>query len=115
MTARPAAGVALCRFDELEDPGTKGFRFRVGDEVFAGFVLRLGERAIGYIDSCPHIGWPLAFLGDLYLTRAKDQILCSGHGALFRLEDGVCVAGPCAGDRLADWPVEVVDGTVVTA
>ena len=88
---------------------------RPGDEVFAGFVLRLGERAIGYIDSCPHVGWPLAFLGDLYLTRAKDKILCSGHGALFRLEDGVCVVGPCAGDRLADWPVEVVDGTVVTA
>ena len=115
MTARPALGVVLCRLDALEDPGTMGFRYREGDQVFAGFVVRQGEVVRGYVDSCPHIGWPLAFLGDRYLTREKDLILCSGHGALFRLDDGVCVAGPCYGDRLEDWPVRIVDGTVVTA
>ena len=39
----------------------------------------------------------------------------TGHGALFRLEDGVCVAGPCAGERLKPWPVAVIDGVVTTA
>ena len=115
MSARPPAGAVLCRLDEIGDPGAKGFEFRDGELRFAGFVVRQGGAARGYVDSCPHAGWPLASLGDRYLTREKDLILCAGHGALFRLEDGVCVSGPCAGGRLEPWPVAVVDGTVVVA
>ncbi len=51
-----------------------------------------------------HVGWPLAPFGDRYLTREKDLILCSGHGALFAIADGACVAGPCS-RGLTIWPV----------
>ena len=115
MTAKPAPGVALCPLAEIADPGAKGFRFREADVLFSGFVVRRGDAVTGYVDSCPHAGWPLAMVGDRYLTREKDLILCSGHGALFHPDNGICVAGPCAGDRLKPWPVAVVDGTVVTA
>ncbi len=114
MSSKPAPGVVLCRLDEIADPGAKGFRFREGARLFAGFVVRRGARVVGYVDSCPHAGGPLALIGDRYLTREKDLILCSTHGALFRPEDGACVAGPCAGDRLEAWAVAVVDGAVVT-
>lgn len=116
MSARPAPGTRLCPLGALAaDRGARGFEFRQGDARFAGFVVRLGEGVVGYVDSCPHAGWPLATVADRFLTREKDLILCSGHGALFRLEDGACVAGPCAGDSLAPWPVAVVEGYVVTA
>ena len=82
--------------------------------MFAAFVLRQGEAVTGFIDSCPHAGWPLSVLDDRYLTRDRRHILCAGHGALFDLT-GLCVAGPCHGDRLADWAVEVRDGEVWTA
>jgi nitrite reductase/ring-hydroxylating ferredoxin subunit len=39
--------------------------------------------------------------------------LCSSHGALFRIVDGVCIAGPCAGQRLWPWPVKVEDDQVL--
>lgn len=81
---------------------------------FAGFVVRVGETVSGWVDSCPHAGWALA-MGDRYLTREKDLILCAGHGALFRREDGVCIAGPCAGRGLEPWPVAVRGGEVETA
>lgn len=113
--ARPPAGAALCRLDEIPDPGAKGFDFRVAEAVFAGFVVRKAGLVLGYVDSCPHAGWPLALLPDRYLTRDGERILCGGHGALFRLEDGVCTAGPCAGDRLAPWPVRVDPDGVVRA
>lgn len=111
--ARPPAGVRLCAIAELADPGTRGFRFREGSRLFAGFVLRQGEAVRGFVDSCPHAGWPLSALPDRYLTRDDRHILCAGHGALFRL-DGACVAGPCVGDRLTDWPVAVRDGEIFT-
>jgi nitrite reductase/ring-hydroxylating ferredoxin subunit len=112
--ARPPPGVRLCALTEIEDPGGKSFRFREGSWLFAGFVLRRGDTAAGFVDSCPHAGWPLAPLDDRYLTRDKAHILCAGHGALFNL-DGLCIAGPCHGDHIAAWPVEVRAGEVWTA
>jgi len=78
-------------------------------------VIRLGDRIFGYVDSCPHAGWPMGALSGGYLTREKDFILCAGHAALFRREDGLCVGGPCAGDRLSPWPVQIKDGQILTA
>jgi nitrite reductase/ring-hydroxylating ferredoxin subunit len=112
---RPAPGETLCALDDLADPGSKGFRFRLERSLFAAFVVRRGDQVFGYVDSCPHAGWPLAGVPDRFLTRDDSRILCAGHGALFEIEGGLCVAGPCAGEKLETWPVAVVDGVVVTA
>ena len=112
--ARPAPGVRLCALDNIADPGAKGFMFREGEALFAGFVVRRGQTVIGYIDRCPHAGLPMAAAPDRFLTRERDLILCGAHGALFRIDDGACVAGPCHGRALLRWPVEVREGDVVT-
>lgn len=112
--ARPQPGTPLCPLEGIDEPGAKGFRFREGDALFAGFVVRKDGALHGYVDVCPHAGWPLAIM-DNYLTRQKDRLLCAGHGALFRIEDGHCTSGPCAGQALEAWPVEVRDGVIVTA
>jgi nitrite reductase/ring-hydroxylating ferredoxin subunit len=111
--ARPGAGVRLCAVDEIDDPGSKGFRFRVDSRLFAAFLVRDGQAVRGFVDQCPHAGWPLGF-DDRYLTRGGEHILCAGHGALFTL-DGVGVTTPCVGDRLTAWPIEVRGGEVFTA
>lgn len=110
---RPAPGTRLCALAELADPGARGFLFRDGDRLFAGFVVRVGGQARGFVDRCPHAGMPLAPFGDRFLTREGDLILCASHGALFRPSDGVCVAGPCAGKALEAWPVTVESGAVL--
>lgn len=113
--ARPAPGLRLCALADIADPGAKGFRFREGEALFAGVVVRRGELIAGYVDRCPHASWPLAALDDRFLTRNGDHILCSGHGALFDLADGACVAGPCVGARLSPWPIELRGVEVFTA
>ena len=114
--ARPAAGTVLCALDDIPNPGGRGFDFRADEAIFAGFVIRKGGLLRGYVDSCPHAGWPLAPLPNRYLTRDAEHIFCGGHGALFRPEDGYCTVGPCAGDSLAPWPVQVgPDGLIRTA
>jgi nitrite reductase/ring-hydroxylating ferredoxin subunit len=113
--ARPPAGTDLCALADLADPGARGFRFRQERALFAGLVVRLGATVRGFVDSCPHAGWPLSALDDRYFTRDGGHLLCTGHGALFRPADGHCVAGPCDGQALAPWPVAIQDGRVVTA
>ncbi len=117
--ARPAAGLRLCALDELPDPGARGFRFEptsAGEDArpFQGFVVRRGAEVAGFVDSCPHVGAPLSGDPHRYLTRRGDYVMCFNHGALFRPDDGVCVAGPCVGRALRPWAVAVEDGAVVT-
>jgi nitrite reductase/ring-hydroxylating ferredoxin subunit len=112
--ARPGAGVRLCALSEIADPGGKGFRFREDGRIFAGFIVRKGELLTGYVDSCPHAGWPLATFDDRYLTRDARHILCTGHGALFTLE-GHGATHPCLGLSLRPWAIVERDGEVFTA
>ena len=51
---------------------------------------------------------------DAYLTPDATRIMCSWHGAVFRIADGHCEGGPCMGARLTPWPVRVEDGVIVT-
>lgn len=112
--AQPVGGTVLCRLEDIPHTGAKGFFFREGADLFAGFVVREGDQVRGFVDRCPHNGMPLSALPDRYLTRDGRFIICSGHGALFMKGDGACVAGPCAGESLEGWAVEVRDKAVVT-
>ena len=103
-----AGGAVLCRLDELADPGSRGFSVE-GAEIF---LVRRGRLVAAYVNSCPHTGGPLDWVPDQFLDLERRHILCATHGALFRLEDGHCLAGPCAGDRLTPVAVELVDGVV---
>lgn len=114
LTATPA-GVTLCALADLPDPGARNFVLELRAGRFFGFVVRRGEAVAGYVDRCPHLGLPLAKTLDAYWSASGEHLECDWHGALFRPEDGMCVAGPCTGARLTPWPVEVRDGRIVTA
>ena len=103
-------GTTLCRLDDIADPGGKGFTV-AGRERF--FVIRRGSAVFGYVNVCPHQGTSLDWRPDTFLTYDKDLIQCATHWARFRIEDGVCVAGPCPGRRLTPVAVTVEDGIVM--
>jgi nitrite reductase/ring-hydroxylating ferredoxin subunit len=103
----------LCRLDELAEGQTRGFALGSGLDLLEIFLMRRGDGVLAYINACPHIGTPLDTVPDRFLSLDGRHFLCSTHGALFRLEDGYCIAGPCEGDSLMPAPVRVVDGLVV--
>ena len=77
------------------------------------FVVRFGTEVRAYLNSCPHTGGPLDWVPDQFLSLDRQHMQCATHAALFRWQDGACVAGPCAGDTLTALPVDVVDGRVL--
>ncbi len=109
------AGVNLGPLELIAEGLARNFVLQIGDNRFHGFVVRRGEQAFGYVDRCPHAGLPLAQQLDQYLAPDGDLIVCAWHGAMFTVEEGVCVGGPCVGRRLTPWPVEVREGRILTA
>ncbi len=109
------ANVALCAENDIAEPGARSFVLQIGEAFFHGFVVRKDGQAAGWVDRCPHAGFPLAMELDRYLTGDGELILCGWHGAVFEPISGACVGGPCAGGRLTPWPVEVRDGIIRTA
>jgi nitrite reductase/ring-hydroxylating ferredoxin subunit len=102
----------LCRLDDIEDPGAKGFTLSGAEGPREIFVVRTGREMHAYVNSCPHIGTPLEFQPDRFLTRDRTEILCSTHGARFEMTTGRCIAGPCYGQSLMRVSIRVVGGWV---
>ncbi len=103
----------LCRVDEVPEGGGRGFRFGSGPDLEALFVVKKDGALYAYANSCPHFGTPLNFLPDRFFDRDGRYLLCATHGALFRVEDGFCVAGPCAGKRLTPLAIRVEQGELL--
>lgn len=102
----------LCRLYDIPDGGSRGFGPALGG--FTGlFAVRRGEQAFVYVNSCPHVGASLDWAPDRFLTADGTAIVCSVHGALFGIEDGLCVAGPCVGQGLERVSSEVVEGMLM--
>lgn len=102
--------VPLCRLDDLVDGDARGFDpLREGRDTM--FVVRHGDAAYGWRDACPHHDFArMAWKKDAYLNAERTLIRCSAHGALFRVEDGVCILGPCIGAALTAVSLVVRDG-----
>ena len=102
--------VFLCELGEIESPGSKGFEDVPDHPPF--FVVRLDHSVFGYLNVCPHYGAPLDWKPDAFLSFDRNQILCSMHGALFDIRNGVCDSGPCPGMALTRVEVAVREGCV---
>jgi len=104
----------LCRFEDIPDSEAKGFEIPVeGGRPREILVARRGDAAYGYMNVCPHAGTPLDWKPDTFMSWDKRFLLCATHGALFEVETGLCVAGPCTGARLRPVAVALRDGEVV--
>ena len=111
----PLPGTALCALDEIDEPGAKGLTLKSGTSRLDIFLIRKDGAVYAYLNLCPHAATRLDNWPDRFLTQDERQILCGNHAALFRIEDGFCTSGPCAGKSLERVPVEVRDGMVQVA
>ena len=103
------SGEPICRLDQIPDPGDLGFTLDSADGPVDCMLVRQGEAAFAYRNRCPHTGAPLDWSPGRFLDAAGELILCTLHGALFLIETGECIRGPCVGAHLESVPT-VIDG-----
>lgn len=99
----------LCQLDDIDEEGSKGFEVQ-GHKLFA---VKKDNLVYVYQNRCPHLGVELEWDEDVFLDQEGKLIQCSTHGALFLIEDGSCISGPCAGDQLTSIECKVEGNVVV--
>lgn len=104
--------IEVGRLDELDDPGCREFSIGDGDWPFRGFVVRKGDEVFAYQNSCVHVGHPLNWSPDKFLTKDKTAIICASHGATYTIETGECFAGPGSGRALRKVDVTIRDDVI---
>lgn len=112
MKNPPHSARSLCALQDLPEGSSRGFSIELAGGYQDVFLVRKGGRVFAYHNSCPHTGAPLDWVPDRFLNLDGDLIQCATHHALFRIEDGLCVAGPCVGASLRPLAVVVEGGEV---
>lgn len=103
---------ALCATDAIPDPGSKGFEVKLGRKTEGIFIVHKDGQFFAYRNACPHTGANLEWQEDRFLDLDNNLIQCATHDALFTIDGGECIAGPCAGDFLEPVKLRIADGQI---
>lgn len=101
-------GIKLCLLEELAVGA--GREFRSGRGFVA--VFRGSGGISAWLNSCPHQGRSLNFAADEFLFTGEGRLVCPHHGAVFDLDNGACLEGPCKGAGLTPVTVRLEDGAI---
>lgn len=92
--------IPICNTDVFTDPSSKGFELTDKEIKLSVFIVHKDGEFHSYINSCPHTGVNLEWQENQFLDMENSYIQCSTHDALFEISTGMCVSGPCIGERL---------------
>lgn len=101
--------IRLCATAALPEGQSRGFTSSQSERLMA---VRRDGRVYTYLNRCPHRGIALEWQPDRFLDDSGSLIQCATHGALFLIETGECVAGPCAGEALTAVQCIERDGSI---
>lgn len=97
--------ILLCKRSDVEENSARGFEV---DGVKIIVAHKHGNFSV-FENNCPHQSIPLEWMPDQFLDYDKNFIQCATHGALFKIDSGECVFGPCIGDHLTAIPFTLDD------
>jgi nitrite reductase/ring-hydroxylating ferredoxin subunit len=93
----------LCNTEDIPERESRAFETHLGEI----FITQRDGAFFAYQNICPHLGTNLEYMENEYLDMDKEYIICSTHGALFQVDSGLCVFGPCQGDSLKSVKISV--------
>ena len=105
---------ALCRRADLDATGAKEIVLDQDGARLPVFVLKFGDRILGYVNSCPHARLPLNFKDDTFFDISRTFLFCANHGAHLDVVSGKCIRRPCKGQSLTPFPIRI-EGDIIFA
>ena len=106
MRAMSAPAEWTCAIADLAPGTTRKLRVGRGDKSVDGFVVHFDGTIYAWVNRCPHVGTPLDLWPNEFLSDDGRVVVCATHGAVFEPSTGLCLGGPCVGDRLTPLTLE---------
>ncbi len=75
-------------------------------------LVRKRNKVFAYHNRCPHMGINLEWQPHVFLDHSGNYIQCSNHGALFEINNGQCIYGPCLHQKLETIKTQEFDGYI---
>lgn len=114
MSMGPPHVYVVCPAGSIERGAARAFSLsRIAENgearPFPIVVIRtLADDYYGYINVCPHEGVWLNIGAGEFFSRDRAFLRCGRHGAIFEIDGGLCVDGPCKGGSLEPIALVVV-------
>jgi len=103
---------ALCALSDLQENDTRGFDMGADSQPQHIFIVLRKQQVYGYVNRCPHLGASMEWVPDQFLDYQGLFIQCALHGAIFAVDSGLCLRGPCAGSSLQRVRIEIDKGQI---
>ncbi|MCB0404210.1 MAG: Rieske 2Fe-2S domain-containing protein [Bdellovibrionales bacterium] len=97
-------------FSELS---TQSFQVKFKGRIVRGFVVRRGKVYYAYLNRCQHLPVTLDLNDNEFFTHDKKYLQCHMHGAVYEIDSGLCVGGPCQGASLIKLKLEEEEDEIV--
>ena len=104
---------SIAKENDLKEGATIKFKFERKGKFVHGFVARHKGKLVAYENVCRHIPLPLDYADNKFFSRDGEHFTCQTHGAIYEPSTGLCVQGPCKGDRLKPIKIEVSEGEIL--
>jgi nitrite reductase/ring-hydroxylating ferredoxin subunit len=108
----------ICAADSIARGSAKPFSLSRIDESgesrpFPIVIIRTDANDFfGYVNACPHQGVWLNIGAGEFFTADRKSLKCGRHGAIFAVDSGLCLGGPCQHQSLEPIALAVIDGDV---
>ncbi|WP_162625909.1 Rieske (2Fe-2S) protein [Acinetobacter sp. MB5] len=90
--------------EDIPERESRAFDTTEGNPIF---ITQRDGMFYAYKNLCPHLQVELEFLENQFLDQDREFIECSTHGALFNVETGECISGPCLGESLQKVGIQI--------
>jgi nitrite reductase/ring-hydroxylating ferredoxin subunit len=97
-------------FNDVDNNGSLGLVAEIDGKKI--IIIRRDTEIFVYINSCAHVGTPLDLQPGKFLSRDGKNIICSTHGALFEINTGYCISGPCRDQKLMALPTRIAENEI---
>jgi nitrite reductase/ring-hydroxylating ferredoxin subunit len=97
----------------FQEGSSKTFEFKVRGQRFKGFIVKKNNQYFAYQNLCQHLPITLDLNDNKFFTHDRQHLQCHMHGAIYEIDSGLCISGPCEGARLVALTVREEENEVV--
>ena len=101
------------RIEDVPNHGAIVIDIWPNGELISIILARKNAEVYGYINRCPHAGWPLENFNGSFIFTPNFDLVCAAHGAIFDVTNGHCLGGPGQSRPLQKYPITIKDGLII--